>query len=74
MTGPAADVGQAQERHATGRGAMIGAFADLTTLALRAGVTWDSISRLHGEFFDGNVEMKRAFEVVVLLAENGRHR
>lgn len=53
----------------TGRRAMIDAFVELGALARRAGVDHDAISELHGRFFDGNVETKRAFRVCILLAE-----
>lgn len=52
-----------------GRRAMIDAFAELTTLALRAGVDEGRVTELHGRFFDGNVEAKAAFRVAILLAE-----
>lgn len=58
----------------TGRRAMIDVFADLTTLANRAGVDHGAITALHGRFFDGNVEAKRAFNILVLLAEVWRPR
>lgn len=51
------------------RTSMIGAFAELTTLALRAGVPRDEITRLHGRFFDGNVDAKDAFSVAAFVAE-----
>jgi len=68
-----------RDRFAAGRRDMIGAFAELTMLAGRAGVDPGRISQLHGRFFDGNLEIKRVFVVVVLLAEiqravtEGRH-
>jgi hypothetical protein len=43
-----------------GRHAMIDAFAELTTIGLRAGVDPDEVTRLHGDFFDGNVNVKHA--------------
>ena len=49
---------------------MISAFADLTTLALRAGADHAAITALHGGFFDGNVIAKDAFEVAAFLAEH----
>jgi hypothetical protein len=52
-----------------GRRAMIDAFAELTTIALRAGVDWDRITEIHGRFFDGNVELRRAFRTAMFLAE-----
>lgn len=48
---------------------MIAAFAELTVLALRAGVDEDAVTALHGRFFDGNVHVKHAWRVVLLLAE-----
>lgn len=58
----------------TGRRLMIDAFADLSTLARRAGVEEDAITALHGHFFDGNVEIKRALRDAILLAEIYRPR
>lgn len=58
-----------RDQHAAGRTAMICAFAELTTLALRAGVDEDAVTALHGRFFDGNVEAKRAWRTRLLLAE-----
>ena len=57
-----------------GRRYMIDAFADLSTLARRAGADPDAITQAHGRFFDGNVQVKRAFNVLVLLAEAWRPR
>lgn len=53
---------------------MIGAFAELTTLALRAGADWDAVSDLHGAFFDGNVAIKDAFRVTLFCAEVFGHK
>lgn len=50
-----------EEQFHTGRRKMINAFADLTTLATRAGAHHDSITALHGQFFDGNVDVKDAW-------------
>lgn len=58
----------------TGRRAMINAFVELSTLARRAGVTEDEITPVHGRFFDGNVQAKRAFNILLLLAEVWRPR
>jgi len=58
-----------RDQYAAGRKAMIDAFAELTTLALRAGVDEDAVTALHGQFFDGNVEAKRAWRTCLLLAE-----
>jgi hypothetical protein len=57
---------------AAGRRAMIDAFVEMSMLARRAGVDPDAVTALHGVFFDGNVQTKRAFRVAVLLAEAGR--
>lgn len=57
-----------------GRRAMIDAFVELSTLARRAGVTEDEITPVHGRFFDGNVQAKRAFNILLLLAEVWRPR
>lgn len=43
-----------------GRCRMREAFVELTMVALRAGVPQDEISPLHGMFFDGHVEVRRA--------------
>lgn len=48
---------------------MFDAFADLLEEARRAGVAYDPLSEIQGRFFDGNVEIKRAFRVAVILAE-----
>jgi len=58
-----------RDRFNNGRRSMIDAFADLSTLARRAGADPDAITLAHGRFFDGNVETKRAFSILVLLAE-----
>lgn len=58
-----------RDQHNDGRTAMIAAFGELTTLALRAGVDEDVVTALHGQFFDGNVSVKRAWRVTLLLAE-----
>lgn len=47
---------------------MISAFAELTTLALRAGVDHDAVTALHGEFFDGHVEVKGAYTATAFRA------
>lgn len=53
----------------TGRSAMIDAFVELSTLARRLGVAEDELTPVHGRFFDGNVQTKRAFNILLLLAE-----
>jgi hypothetical protein len=63
-----------RDRFNGGRRAMIDAFVDLSTLARRAGVTEDEITEVHGRFFDGNVETKRAWGVLNLLLEVWRPR
>jgi hypothetical protein len=45
------------------------AFLVLSTLARRAGVSEDGILAAHGQFFDGNWEIKAAFSTLILLAE-----
>lgn len=57
-----------------GRRAMIDAFVELSTLARHAGVTEDEITPVHGRFFDGNVEVRRAFGTLLLLAKVWRPR
>lgn len=46
---------------------MIDAFVDQSTLALHAGADWDSITDIHGRFFDGNVELKDAWLAAAFL-------
>jgi hypothetical protein len=58
-----------RDQHNDGRAAMIGAFAELTTLALRAGVEGEAVTVIHGRFFDGNVRIKSVWRAAVLLAE-----
>ena len=58
-----------REQFKTGRMEMIRAFADLTALAHRGGATEDEITEIHGRFFDGNVDVKDAWRVAMLLAE-----
>lgn len=53
----------------SGRQAMIAAFAELTTMAWRAGADEDAVTALSARFFDGNVQVKSAFRAVILLAE-----
>jgi hypothetical protein len=57
-----------RDRFQTGRRDMLDAFAELSALARGAGVAECEISATHGQFFDGNVAIKRAFGVAVLLA------
>lgn len=52
-----------------GRREMLEAFLALSTAARRSGIDEDEISRLHSQFFDGNVEVKRAFRAAILLSE-----
>lgn len=58
-----------RDRFNHGRRDMLEAFLDLSTLARRAGVDEEDVRQTHGQFFDGNVEIKKSFRVVVLLAE-----
>lgn len=67
-----------REDYGTGRRQMIDAFVAMTQLADPPGLgppaptgeaLRDEITRLHGQFFDGNVACKRAFGTVVLIAE-----
>lgn len=57
------------DRFTAGRRQMIDAFVKISDLARKAGVDEDEISMIHGEFFDGNVEIKVAFGGVMLLAQ-----
>lgn len=41
---------------------MIDAFAELDTLARRAGADADAITAIHGRFFGGNAGIKDAFD------------
>lgn len=52
-----------------GRRNMLDAFLKLSTLARQAGADGDDITKLHGQFFDGNVSVKTSFRAVILLAE-----
>ncbi len=63
-----------RDQFTTGRRGMLAAFVALSDLARRAGVDEDEISVLHGRFFDGNVAVKAAFRIAVLLAEIFRGR
>jgi hypothetical protein len=56
------------------RRAMIDAFIDLLTLAHEAGVAWDVQSQIQGQFWDGNVELKDAFEATNFAAKFGLWR
>jgi hypothetical protein len=58
-----------RNQHNDGRTAMIAAFGELTTLALRAGMDEGVVTALHGQFFNGNVDVKCAWRVALLLAE-----
>lgn len=53
---------------------MRAAFVRLSDLARMAGVDEDTITVLHGQFFDGNVTIKAAFRVLLLLAEIRPHK
>lgn len=50
---------------------MIDAFVKVSDLARRAGVEEDVILAAHGQFFDGNVEVKDSFRVAAMLARVG---
>lgn len=54
--------------HERGRLAMREAFLAVSTLARQAGASEDEITRAHGLFFDGNVQVKAAFSAAVILA------
>lgn len=56
------------ERFDAGLQAMIDAFAELTTLAYRAGVGRDAVVPLHGRFFDGKVSASETFGAASILA------
>lgn len=56
-----------------GRRKMIDAYVALTMLALRAGADEDAVTALHGEFFDGNVEVKDAWTTAEFCAWLRRH-
>lgn len=58
-----------RDQFTAGRLGMRAAFVRLSDLARMAGVDEDTITALHGQFFDGNVAVKAAFRVVLLLAE-----
>lgn len=52
-----------------GRRLMLSAFVELSDWARQAGIDEDRLTELHGQFFDGNVEVKAAFGAAVLLVE-----
>lgn len=52
-----------------GRRDMIDAYVALQELALRAGADYEEAMALARQFFDGNVDIKRAFGAATLLAE-----
>jgi hypothetical protein len=52
-----------QEFHGARR-LMLEAFVDLSNLARHYGIPAGVITDLHGRFFDGNVQVKRAWEVL----------
>jgi len=56
-----------------GRAAMRAAFAELSTAARWAGVDEDTITALHGRFFDGHVQLKSAGKALFLLASLRAH-
>jgi hypothetical protein len=58
-----------RDRFHTARREMINAIAELTTLALRAGVDDSAIHDIQGRFFDGNEELRKVFSLLLLLAE-----
>ncbi len=59
----------ARDQFTAARVAMRDAFAQMSDLARRAGADADRITELHGRFFDGNVDIKRVWRRVLLLAE-----
>jgi hypothetical protein len=63
------DMDRTRDKYHHGRHGMLEAFVELSDLARQAGVDEDAITALHGRFFDGNVQVKEAFRVAVLLAE-----
>ncbi len=63
-----------RDQFLAGRLGMRAAFVRLSDLARMAGVDEDTITALHGQFFDGNVTIKGAFRVVLLLAETRPHQ
>lgn len=62
------DMNELCERFDAGLQAMIDAFAELTTLACRAGVERDAVVPLHGRFFDGKVSASEQFGAASILA------
>ena len=65
-------VDQLRNQFNTGRTEMIAAFVGLSDLARRHGVDEDTITALHGRFFDGNVTVKTRWRVLLLIAEMRR--
>jgi hypothetical protein len=63
------DVDDTAARLKAGRRDMIEAFGIISTIARRAGViTEEEVLALHGQFFNGNVAIKEAFNVAAILA------
>ncbi len=58
-------MGQSVDQLTAGRRKMRDAFVNVSDLARRAGVDEDAISELHGEFFDGNVEVQDAVQALL---------
>ena len=56
-----------RQHHTSGRRLMIDAFVKVSDRARRAGVDEGWISEMHGQFFDGNVQVKSSFGASVLL-------
>lgn len=59
---------QLREDFSAGRLAMRAAFIELSDWARLHGFDADEMTRLHVEFFDGNVKLRRAFATSLLLA------
>ena len=47
---------------------MLDAFVTLSTLARELGATSETLTDMHGQFFDGNVGIKDAYAVASFLA------
>lgn len=58
-----------REQFFAGRRQMVDAFVEMKAAARLAGVDEDAVQEIVGRFFDGHVEVRRAFLVASVLAE-----
>lgn len=67
-------IDQVCERLEQGRLALRGGFVTMTTMARSVGTDEVVITELHGQFFDGNEQLKDQVKVLALLARVGSGR